>query len=157
APDWNATLRPTRIPTTDGAYGTDGETIFSARQSRIGERSSLPVGKFDLKTCLEIDFFGRGSGTPDAGGQNTIRLRQAWGGWGPILGGLPASLFMDDDFWPLIVDYWGPDGMAFFRNIQIRYTPFSGKHKFAIAIERPGSDLQNYNEIPDLASDNKAP
>jgi hypothetical protein len=158
-PDWNATLRPTRIPTQQGLYGTDGEAILSARQSRIGERSSLPVGKYDLKTCLEIDFFGRGTGNPDSGGQNTIRLRQAWGSWGPVLGGLTASLFMDNDFWPLIVDYWGPDGMALFRNVQIRYTPLSDKHhSFAIAIERPGDDIQNYAEqLPDLASDNKVP
>ena len=153
--DWNATLRPTRIPTV---AGDNGETIFSARQTRLGERSSLPVGEYDLKTCIEFDFFGRGTGQPDAAGQNTLRLRQAWGSWGPILGGLTASLFMDNDFWPEIIDYWGPDGMAFYRNVQIRYTPIIGKHTFAIALERPGSDLQDYTEvIPDLVADNELP
>ncbi|HTP29046.1 MAG TPA: hypothetical protein VMK12_25720, partial [Anaeromyxobacteraceae bacterium] len=82
-PDWNATLRPTRIPTEPGLYGSNGEAIFSARQSRLGVRSSLPAGDYDLKARIEFDFFGRGSGTPDAGGQNTIRLRQAYGEWGP--------------------------------------------------------------------------
>jgi len=159
-PDWDATLRPTRIPTTAGLYGTDGQAIFSARQSRLGVRGSVPVGEYDLGARVEFDFFGRGNGAPDAAGQNTIRLRQAYGYWGPLLGGLTASLFMDDDFWPTIVDYWGPSGMVFYRNVQIRYTPFKGVHTFAVALERPGADLQNYPLVPglqDLAVDNKVP
>ncbi len=158
--DWDATLRPSRIPTTDGAAGGDGQAILSARQSRLGARGSIPVGDSDLFGRVEFDFFGRGTGQPDSAGQNTLRLRQAYGSWGPILGGLTASLFMDDDFWPNIVDYWGPAGMAFYRNVQVRYTFFTGTHTLAIAIERPGADLQNYPNVAalqDLASDNKLP
>ncbi|HVP59619.1 MAG TPA: DcaP family trimeric outer membrane transporter [Myxococcaceae bacterium] len=155
--DWDATLRPSRIPTTDEG---DGQAIFSARQSRLGVRGSIPVGDSDLFGRVEFDFFGRGTGQPDSAGQNTLRLRQAYGSWGPILGGLTASLFMDDDLWPNIVDYWGPCGMAFYRNVQIRYTFLTGTHTLAIAVERPGADLQNYPNVPalqDLASDNKIP
>ena len=140
-PDWNATLRPTRIPTEEGLYGANGEAIFSARQSRLGFRGSVPAGAHDLKARIEFDFFGYGLDRPDAGGQNTIRLRRAYGEWGPVLGGLTASLFMDDDWWPTIVDYWGPAGMVFYRNVQIRYTPITGEHAFAVAIERPATDL----------------
>jgi hypothetical protein len=140
-PDWNATLRPTRIPTVEGEYGANGEAIFSARQSRLGFRGSVPAGEHDLKARIEFDFFGYGLDRPDAGGQNTLRLRQAYGEWGPILGGLTASLFMDDDWWPTIIDYWGPAGMVFYRNVQIRYTPVRGEHAFAVAIERPATDL----------------
>jgi hypothetical protein len=140
-PDWNATLRPTRIPTVEGIYGANGESIVSARQSRLGVRGSVPAGAYDLMARIEFDFFGMGEGRPDAGGQNTIRLRQAYGAWGPLLGGLTASLFMDDDFWPTIIDYWGPAGMVFYRNVQIRYTPFTGEHAFAVALERPATDL----------------
>jgi len=32
---------------------------------------------------------------------------------------------MDDDMWPNIVDYWGPSGMVFLRNPQIRWTPIN--------------------------------
>ena len=49
---------------------------------------------------------------------------------------------MDDDMWPNIVDYWGPSGMVFLRNPQIRWTPISGeKTTFAIAIEHPSNDV----------------
>ena len=140
-PDWNATLRPTRIPTVEGLYGANGESIVSARQSRLGVRGSIPAGEYDLFARIEFDFFGLGEGRPDAGGQNTLRLRQAYGSWGPVLGGLTASLFMDDDWWPTIIDYWGPAGMVFYRNVQIRYTPFTGEHSFAVALERPATDL----------------
>jgi hypothetical protein len=141
-PDWTATLRPTRIPTVEGLYGADGESIFSVRQSRLGVRGSLPAGAHDLKARIEFDFFGTSSGDrPDAAGPNGVRLRRAYGEWGPLLGGLTASLFMDDDWWPNIIDYWGPAGMVFFRNVQIRYTPISGEHTFAVAVERPATDL----------------
>jgi hypothetical protein len=143
-PDWNATLRPTKIPTVEGLYGANGETIFSARQTRLGVRGSIPAGEYDVFARIEFDFFGLGEGKPDAGGQNTIRLRQAYGQWGPVLGGLTASLFMDDDFWPTIIDYWGPAGMVFYRNVQIRYTPLTGQHTFAVALERPATDLDPY-------------
>jgi hypothetical protein len=158
--DFDATLRPSRIPTTEGAAGGDGQAIFSARQSRFGIRGSIPVGDSDLFGRVEIDFFGRGTSPPDAAGQNTIRLRQAYGSWGPLLGGLTDSLFMDDAFAPTIVDAWGPCGIGFYRNIQIRYTFFTGTHTLAVAVERPGADLQNYPNVPqltDLTTDNKIP
>ncbi len=158
--DWNATLRPTRIPTTPGSLGSDGQAIFSARQSRLGVRGSLPAGAYDLKARVEFDFFGRGTGQPDSAGQNTLRLRRAYGEWGPVLGGLTASLFMDDDFWPNIIDYWGPAGMAFYRNVQIRYTFLTGEHTVAVALERPGVDVPNYpigDQGQELAGDNKLP
>jgi hypothetical protein len=141
-PDWNATLRPSRIPTTDGQYGSDGETVFSVRQSRLGVKASLPVAGDLLKTRFEFDFFGTGSGDrPDAGGQNGVRLRHAYGEWGPVLAGLTHSLFMDADLWPNIIDYWGPAGMSFYRNVQVRYTRVMGAHTVALALERPATDL----------------
>jgi hypothetical protein len=157
--DWDATLRPTKIPVPEGSIGGDGQAIFSARQSRLGVRGSTPVGGADLKGRVEFDFYGRsGGGRPDAAGQDSIRLRRAYGEWGPVLGGLTDSLFMDDDYWPNIIDYWGPAGMVFYRNVQIRFTPYTGTHSFAVALERPGADLQAYPEdAPDLAADNKLP
>jgi len=141
-PDWNATLRPSRIPTTDGQYGSDGETIFSVRQSRLGVTASLPVGGDLLRTRLEVDFFGSSGGDrPDAGGQNGVRMRHAYGEWGPVLAGLTHSLFMDADLWPNVIDYWGPAGMSFYRNVQVRYTRVMGAHTVAVALERPATDL----------------
>jgi hypothetical protein len=48
---------------------------------------------------------------------------------------------MDIDVFPNVIDYWGPCGMVFLRNPQIRWTPISGTHNCAIAIEQPFSDI----------------
>jgi hypothetical protein len=50
---------------------------------------------------------------------------------GPLLAGQTNSLFMDGDVFPNTIDYWGPAGMVFYRNVQLRWTPFkSGQQPF---------------------------
>ncbi len=137
-PDWSATLRPSKIPTIDGLYGKDGQSILSVRQSRFGVKAAVPAGDHEIKTQFEFDLFGVGV---DAG-QTTFRLRQAWGSWGPILAGQTNSLFMDGDLFPNTIDYWGPSGMVFLRNPQIRVTfKETPTFKFAVAIEQANSDV----------------
>jgi hypothetical protein len=46
---------------------------------------------------------------------------------------------MDPDVFPNTLEYWGPTGMVFFRNVQLRYTPILGTHTAMIALERPGA------------------
>src|SRR4029079_10826603 len=79
-PAWDATLRPSRIPTTEGTYGSNGQAILSARQSKIGAKANLPTDAGDVFTKFEFDFFGVGSDE----GQTTIRLRHAYGTWNGI-------------------------------------------------------------------------
>ena len=136
-PAWDDTLRASRIPTTEGQYGGDGQAVLSVRQSRIGVQGKLPVGAHELFTKFEIDMFGVGGDE----GQTTIRLRHAYGEWGQLLAGQTHSLFMDIDLFPNTIDYWGPAGMVFLRNPQIRWTPLQGANSFAVAIEKPGNDI----------------
>lgn len=163
-PDWDATLRPSKIPTVSGLYGDDGQSIISVRQSRFGVRASQPIAGRDLFVRFEFDLYGVG----DDAGQTTFRLRHAYGEWGPILAGQTNSLFMDGDTFPNTVDYWGPNGMVFLRNPQIRYTYKSGANQFSVALEQPSNDidpgnvrlidssiaasLQGDEEIPDLTA-----
>jgi len=136
-PDWAATLRASKIPTTEGAFGADGQALVSARQSRLGAKGNLTTEHGDVFGRVEFDFFGVGA---DAG-QTTIRFRHGYGEWSQILAGQTNSLFMDDDMWPNIIDYWGPSGMVFLRNPQIRWTPISGDRTVAVAIEHPNNDV----------------
>jgi hypothetical protein len=46
---------------------------------------------------------------------------------------------MDIDVFPNTVEYWGPTGMAFFRNVQVRYMPIMGDTRLTFALERPGA------------------
>jgi len=134
-PDWFDVERPTKLPSFPNEFGANGNFWASVRQSRFGVRGWLPTGWGEVKTEFEFDLFGVGV---DAG-QTTIRLRQAWGSLGPFLAGQTNSVFMDGDVFPNVVEYWGPNGMVFFRNVQLRWTPIDGKGQLAIAIERPGA------------------
>jgi hypothetical protein len=143
-PAWQDAFRPSKIATPEGEFGTNGQAGVSVKQTRFGVRGLLPTGDSTppVKFRFEFDFFGVGI---DAG-QTTIRLRYAYGEWGSILAGQTTSLFMDLDVFPNVIDYWGPDGMVFLRNPQLRWTPYRTDNDwFAVAIERPTSDVDPGN------------
>ena len=137
-PDWDATLRPSRIPTTSGEFGSDGQSIFSIRQSRLGAKANGMLAGKPYEAKFEFDLYGTGV---DAG-QTTFRVRHVYGRWGPILVGQTNTLFMDGDIFPNVIDYWGPTGMVFVRTPQIRFT-FLDRNgwKAAVALEHPSDDI----------------
>jgi hypothetical protein len=150
-PDWDAALRPSKIPTTSGQFGDNGQSIFSVRQTRFGVQASQDIAGEPLFVKFEFDLFGVG----DDAGQTTFRLRHAYGSWGPFLAGQTNSLFMDGDTFPNTVEYWGPNGMVFLRNPQVRFTYKTESGEFAVAIEKPGNDIDagNIREVaPELGS-----
>lgn len=135
-PDWFDVVRPTKLPAYKDEFGGDGHWFASVRQTRFGTRGYIPTKYGELKTIFEFELFGTGV---DAG-QTTFRLRHAWGEVGKFGGGQTWSPFMDIDVFPNSIEYWGPNGMVFFRNVQFRYTPWSkGDSNFMLAIERPGA------------------
>jgi hypothetical protein len=134
-PNWFDVVRPTQLPSYKDQYGPDGFTYFSVRQTRFGVRSSNPTPLGDLKTLFEFELFGTGV---DAG-QTTFRLRHAYGELGQFGAGQTWSPFMDIDVFPNSLEYWGPNGMVFFRNVQVRWMPIKGDSRVTIALERPGA------------------
>ncbi|MCK6370192.1 MAG: DcaP family trimeric outer membrane transporter [Gammaproteobacteria bacterium] len=147
-PDWEDTLRPSRLPKANEEFGDDGQASLSVKQSRLGVKGTVATPKGDINTKFEFDMFGVGS---DAG-ETTIRLRHAYGEFGQFLAGQTNSLFMDGDIFPNVIDYWGPAGMVFLRNPQIRWTPIRGANSFAVAIENPGNDIDSgqFREVADF-------
>jgi hypothetical protein len=175
-PDWQDTLRVTTIPTQSGAYGNDGDFVFSVRQSRLGIKGNYGP---DVTYKLEGELFGVGSDQ----GQTTLRVRHAWATYKNFGMGQTWSNFMDIDIFPNTIDYWGPTGMVFYRNKQARYTFPMGADEFSVGIEDPSTALsvgrfrdtnncnlpnpapdcesvdstaeelfQSYNDLPDLAA-----
>jgi len=134
-PNWFDVLRTSKLPSYDNEYGTDGNAYFSVRQTRFGIKSSTPTALGELKTIFEFELFGTGV---DAG-QTTFRLRHAYGELGKFGVGQYWSPFMDIDVFPNTVEYWGPAGMVFFRNVQVRYMPIQGDTRLTFALERPGA------------------
>jgi hypothetical protein len=135
--DWFDVVRPTKLPSFENEFAPDGNWFAGVRQSRFGVRSYTPTEAGELRTIFEFELFGTGV---DAG-QTTFRLRHAWGELGKLGAGQTWSPFMDPDVFPNSIEYWGPNGMVFFRNVQLRFTPWqtdSGS-RFVIALERPGA------------------
>jgi hypothetical protein len=163
-PNWFDVVRPSKLPSFKNEFGTNGNVYFSVRQTRFGVKNYVNTPLGQLKTHFEFEMFGTGV---DAG-QTTLRLRHAYGELGKIGAGQYWSPFMDIDVFPNTVEYWGPNGMAFFRNVQIRYMPIKGDNtRLTFALERPGAsadqgrykdriELQNVNArfpLPDFSGE----
>lgn len=149
--DWYDVMRPTQLPTFTNEYGTNGNVYMSVRQTRFGAESTLPTSIGPLKILFEFELFGVGS---DAG-KTTFRLRHAYGEIGKFGAGQTWSTFMDIDVFPNTLEYWGPNAMVFYRNIQLRYMPIQGPTRLTFSLEQPGSsqDLGIYgdrNELTDV-------
>ena len=126
-------------------------------------RGFTPTSMGELRTTFEFELFGTGVDE----GQTTFRLRHAYGELGKFGAGQYWSPFMDIDVFPNSIEYWGPAGMVFFRNVQFRYMPIQGDTRLTIALERPGAsgdagvladriELQNVkgrNPMPDLTGE----
>lgn len=134
-PQWFDVMRPTQLASFRNQYAPDGNIYFSVRQTRNGIRYKENTKLGELKLWFEWELFGVGV---DAG-QTTFRLRHAYAELGKFGVGQTVSPFMDMDIFPNSIEYWGPNAMIFFRNIQFRYMPIQGDTKLTIALERPGA------------------
>ena len=131
-PDWYDTNRPTKLPSFHDEFGRDRRMYFSVRQTRFGVRSEIPTDKGPVTANFEFNLHGAGA---DAG-QTTMRVRHAYGEWRQVGAGQTWSQFMDPDVSASALDFWGPNGMVWFRNIQVFWKPTSS---IAVAIEKPGA------------------
>ena len=134
-PDWFDVIRPTKLPAFEDEFAPDGKTYYGVRQSRLGVKATTPTKYGELKALFEFELFGTGV---DAG-QTTFRLRHAYGELGQFGAGQTWSPFMDIDVFPNSLEYWGPNGMVFFRNLQFRWMPLKGRNSVTLALERPGA------------------
>src|SRR5678815_1776427 len=134
-PDWFDTMRVTKLPSFEGQFGEDNNTFAGVRQSRLGVKTNVPTSMGELKTTFEFELFGTGVDS----GQTTIRMRHVYGELGKFGAGQTWSPFMDPDVFPNSLEYWGPTGMVFYRNVQFRYMPLKGRNSVTIALERPGA------------------
>ncbi len=161
--NWFDVLRPTKLPAFEDEFGEDGHWFAGVRQSRFGVKSYFPTSLGELKTTFEFELFGTGVDQ----GQTTFRLRHAYGELGHFGAGQTWSPFMDIDVFPNSLEYWGPNGMVFFRNVQVRWMPIMGDTHLTIALERPGAsadqgifedrvEIQNIKgrfPVPDLSAE----
>ena len=145
-PNWFDVERPTKLPAFANEFGQNGNFYTGVRQTRFGVKSLVPTEYGEFKTVFEWELFGVGV---DAG-LTTFRLRHAYGELGQFLAGQTWSPFMDPDVFPNSIEYWGPNGMVFFRNVQVRWQPVHNEnHQVMIALERPGASA-DLSRVQDL-------
>lgn len=120
--DLGDTFAASAIP-QDGSVQDNREGQFRAhaRQTRINIATSTPTDFGVARTFIEGDFFGSG-GNEVLSNSTSFRLRHAYGSLGPVLVGQTWSNFMFLDAYPDTVDFFGPVGIPFVRQGQIRYT-----------------------------------
>jgi hypothetical protein len=161
-PDWFDVVRPTKLPAFPDEFGEDGRLFEGVRQSRFGVKTYTPTRLGELKTIFEFELFGVGA----EAGQTTFRLRHAWGELGHFGAGQNWSTFVDSDVFPNQLEYWGPNGLVWYRNVQFRWMPLQGNNEVWVALERPGAsgdggafadriEIQNIIArfpVPDLAA-----
>ena len=146
-PNWEGTLRPSKIPVvcppvpagfpTDVGCGRNGVTNFNVRATNLDFKAFLPTETGEVKARFAFDLWG---GADD--GQVRMRLTQAWGSFNGWLFGYTESAFMDLDVFPNTIDFWGPSGMIFVRDPQIRWTPIDqGGLRLAVAAEVPSAAI----------------
>jgi hypothetical protein len=144
-PSWKDSLRPSKICSGEPGCGSDGETIFSVRQTRVGVATTTRTDLGELKGKLEFELYGVGSDE----GKTTPRLRHAYFELGEFLAGQTWSNFMDISVFPDSIEYWGPPGMVFWRNIQLRWTPMRDKYSsFSLALEQPSAAIDQGKGSP---------
>jgi len=138
-PDWFDVVRPTKLPAFAGEFAPNGKVYLGVRQSRFGVKSSTPTRFGVLKTIFEFELFGVGA----EAGETIFRLRHFYGELGHFGAGQNWSVFVDPDAFPNTIEYWGPNGLVWFRNVQFRWMPIMGKNALTIGVERPGASADN--------------
>ena len=123
--------------------GQGRNLVLTPRYTRLGFDTLTPLEEHDwtIKTRIEMDFFN--GNTSGVFGSYPIRLRFAWIDVGPFLVGQAASLFMDYDVFPNVLDYQGPPGMVLMRHGLIAYRyDIADNLRFSVGVEHPYSDIQ---------------
>jgi hypothetical protein len=148
-PNWQDVMRPTKLPAFEDQFGTGDRTFWGVRQTRFGAAAKIDTDAGEIYTKFEWELFGVGVDE----GQTTFRLRHAYGDWKQLRAGQTWSPFMDIDVFPNSIEYWGPNGMVFFRNVQLAWMPIQGDSRVTVALERPGAsaDTSSYAERIDFS------
>ena len=116
-------------------FGKDGSTFAGVRQSRLGVKTVTPTALRRAEDAVRVRTVRhrRRRGPDDV--PAAPRLRRAR----HVRRGPDWSPFMDPDVFPNSLEYRGPTGMVFFRNVQVRWMPIKGDTNLTLALERPGA------------------
>jgi hypothetical protein len=114
-----------------------------AKETRLSLDIRGPAQGQELRMYVETDFYGSSA---------VLRLRHAYGSWGPILAGQTWSAFVDEDNMPRTIDFESPMAFASVRQAQLRFTKkVSTTASFAVALEDNKSNISIPTNVPGKA------
>jgi len=125
--------------------GKGARTVYTANPSRFSFDMRTPTGVGAIRAFIEGDFAGSG---------RVLRLRHAYGQWGPWIGGQTWSTFADPEAEPDGIDFEGLNAISLFRQPQVRFThKLADRVGLALALENPSPDItgaSGVSQVPDL-------
>ena len=125
--------------------GKQSRTVYTANPSRLSFDMRTPTGVGAIRAFIEGDFAGSG---------RALRLRHAYGQWGPWIGGQTWSTFADPEAEPDGIDFEGLNAISLFRQPQVRFTRKLEEHLgLALALENPSPEItgaSGVSQVPDL-------
>ena len=117
----------------------------NARPSRFNFDLRTPTGVGHMRAFIEADF---------AGGNNSLRLRHAYGQWRRWIFGQTWSTFSDPEAEPDGIDFEGLNAIILFRQAMIRWTAAPAERiRVAFALEDPRPDItgaDGVNQVPEI-------
>jgi hypothetical protein len=138
-------------------HGQQGDTFFTANRTRLNFDMRTPTPSYgqldELEVFVESDFY------PSS---NALRIRHAYGKWGPLLVGQTWPLFHPIRAMPKMYDFAGPVASNPSRVTEIRWDQPIGKHfKLGVNMEDPDgqilipsadgtADADVKNQLPDF-------
>ena len=144
------------LPSAIPFGAAEREARLNARASQFNAILQAPTRWGELTALAQADLFAYEEGARPNVTQFAMRL----GEWLAV--GKTYSTFMDDEAWPTTLDYNGPSGAVFARQIVLRGSvPLGEKLRFDAAIEDPQADasaggpglaVSASAERPDLAA-----
>jgi hypothetical protein len=160
------TFDPKGIPVDpSAAHSLHGALVFHAKESRFNIETRTPTAYGELKTFIEVDFFGTANqaiggstgggsaagGIAQAGANSELtRVRHAFGTLGPLLIGQTFSNWYDPDSEVELLDGGGDAGYMrsqSARATQIRYT-WVGPSGLSLAGSLENPEVTEYLNAP---------
>jgi len=127
------------VPDGQTVQGAVKGTSVSANQTRVNLEYREQTSLGEIRAYVEGDFRG---GAEE--GDDTFRLRHAFGQFRSFLAGKTWSTLMDVDARPEEVDVEGMNGEVLIRHSQLRWSPEFGKdYQLKLALEDPATDVIN--------------
>ena len=139
-PDWYDVMRPTKLPSFDERVRPGRPDVRRRAPDPLRREGGRPDVARRAQDNLRVRAVRRRRRRRPDDVPPAPRLRRARVSFGA---GQTWSPFMDIDVFPNSIEYWGPNGMVFFRNVQVRWMPIQGDSRVTFAARAPGRDRRH--------------